>query len=194
MMKTAPANPRSRQSQRLSREEWLSQALDYLAQEGKAKLTIDKLVGALGVTKGSFYWHFRDRDDFQQSLVKYWDNRYTQVVAERVEQLSGSSNDRLLAIMEIVCKDDLARYDIAVRAWAAQEPSVAMLVRSVDESRLRFVRSLFAEMGFRGTELDMRARSFVQAVASPAAAERGAVRAEVVSTSVGNCTKREGRF
>lgn len=161
MMKTAPANPRSRQSQRLSREEWLSQALDYLAQEGKAKLTIDKLVGALGVTKGSFYWHFRDRDDFQQSLVKYWDNRYTQVVAERVEQLSGSSNDRLLAIMEIVCKDDLARYDIAVRAWAAQEPTVAMLVRSVDESRLRFVRSLFAEMGFRGTELDMRARSFV---------------------------------
>jgi len=161
MIEMASANQMSKRSERLTREVWLSRALEHLAQDGKAKLTVDKLVRALGVTKGSFYWHFRDRDDFQQSLVKYWDHQYTQSVIKLVTPLKGSPDDRLWAIMETVCKEDLARYDVAIRAWAAQEPAVVDLVRSVDNSRLRLVRSLFAELGFRGTELQMRTRSFV---------------------------------
>jgi hypothetical protein len=63
--------------------------------------------------------------------------------------------------MELLHEGRFARYDVAVRAWAAQEPSLAAQVARVDEERLAYVGSLFAEMGFRGDELDMRTRLFV---------------------------------
>jgi hypothetical protein len=63
--------------------------------------------------------------------------------------------------METVCLEDLARYDVAIRAWAAQDTRIAKLVQRTDRKRLRVVRDLFAEMAFEGAELEMRARCFV---------------------------------
>ncbi len=145
---------------RLSRELWLSTALEVLAQEGGAKLRVRGLVKRLGVSTGSFYWHFRDRDDFVTSLVDYWGREFTSRVAERVATVGGDARDRLLALMKFLLEHDLARYDVAVRAWAAQEPAVARRVRRVDQRRSRVVRSLFEEMGFSGTELEMRTSTF----------------------------------
>ncbi len=52
----------------LSRKEWLEKALSIVSREGAAKLRINNLVAEVGVTKGSFYWHFKDREDFVRSL------------------------------------------------------------------------------------------------------------------------------
>jgi hypothetical protein len=60
--------------------------------------------------------------------------------------------------MQGIERRGLDRYDIAFRSWAAQEPSVAKSVRKVDLARYRFIRSLFAQMGFEGDELEDRAR------------------------------------
>ena len=49
---------------RLSREGWLARALEVLGKKGAGQLAVESLARQLGVTKGSFYWHFRDRDDF----------------------------------------------------------------------------------------------------------------------------------
>lgn len=57
----------------------------------------------------------------------------------------------------------LASYDIAMRTWAAQEPSVAEVLAEVDRNRYAFVRSLFKEMGFKGEELEIRTRIFAVA-------------------------------
>ena len=57
---------------RMSREEWLAHALDALEKEGGGALTIDKLSRRLGVSRGSFYWHFKDRTDFIRQLVDHW--------------------------------------------------------------------------------------------------------------------------
>lgn len=149
-----------KRQKRFTREEWLARALEHLAK-GQAGLTIDRFVESLGVTKGSFYWHFRNREDFEIALVEYWDSQFTRNVIEHVEQMKDLPADRLWAIMEIVCKEDLARYDVAVRAWASQKEDLLDRVRSVDESRLRTVRALFRELGFSGTALAMRTRSFV---------------------------------
>ena len=59
-----------------------SAAMQLLAETGGSRITIDSLVARLGVTKGSFYWHFQDRAEFIRSLVDYWDRRYTRVVTE----------------------------------------------------------------------------------------------------------------
>ena len=148
-------------SKRLNREEWLSRALEVLSREGKAKLRIELLTNSLGVTKGSFYWHFKNRTDFVKNLAEYWARHSTDQVIEVVNQSQGAASDRLLNLMDFLCRKDFGKYDVSMRAWAAQEPEVARIVKKVDEQRFNFVRSLFIELGFKGLELEMRTRTFV---------------------------------
>ena len=151
-------------STRYSRNEFLARSLEVLSREGEAKLRIDRLVGQLGVTKGSFYWHFENRADFVRSLAGYWALSSTQVVIDDIEAMEGSPEDRLFSLMRRISRQDLADHDLAMRNWAFHEPEVATIVRKVDRMRLTFVRSLFKEMGFEGDELETRTRVFVTAL------------------------------
>lgn len=146
---------------RLSREEWLRLALEEVSKKGGAKLRIDKLAKSLGVTKGSFYWHFKDRGDFIKSLVQFWGEHTTGQVIRRTGQDAANPRQRLMAVMQIIFTEFQDKYELPIRAWAAEEPSVVPIVREVELQRLAFIRSLFAEMGFQGQDLEMRARLFV---------------------------------
>jgi len=150
-----------RSATRLSKEEWLAQALDTLSKRGKSRLTIDSLVAKLGVTKGSFYWHFENRADFIQQLMEYWGKRYTDDVVEKANAGDGTAQERLFRLMEYLTRNDVSRYDIAVRAWAAQDPAVAKIVKRVDMTRMGYIKTLFRELGFDGDELTIRARAFL---------------------------------
>ena len=152
---------RQDRSSRLSREAWLAQALDVLARNGNAKLRVETIAAALGVTTGSFYWHFKDRDEFLESLVRYWGTKFTDPVIEHVSNLDGDARQRLIALTDLVMREDYAQFDVSVRAWAAEEPAIQPLVIEVDQRRLAFVRSLFAELGFEGSELEMRTRACI---------------------------------
>ena len=146
---------------RLTRKKWLEKALRVVAAKGGARLRIDSLVAAMGVSKGSFYWHFRNRDDFVRQLTEYWDDHYTQNVINMLTGHEGDARQRLFALMNMVYERNLTAMDIPFRSWAAQEPKVATLVARVDRKRLDTVRSLFREMGFKGKELETRTRAFV---------------------------------
>jgi AcrR family transcriptional regulator len=146
---------------RLSREEWLARALEVLGKKGAGQLTVESLARQLGVTKGSFYWHFTDRADFFRQLIEYWDERFTQTVTTEISELGGSAEERLLELMRLVHSKRLDRFEMPVRAWAQQNPALAPLVRKVDRHRTLFVRSLFLEMGFDEDEADMRTRIFL---------------------------------
>lgn len=148
-------------AKRLSRADWLRLALDALAEEGETELRIEKLTAHLGVTKGSFYWHFEDRADFVHRLAKYWAAEFTGQVGSYLESLDESASERLLALMRTVVGGELARYDILMRAWATHDDAVASIVRKVDRERLSTVRDLFAAIGFDGDELERRTRLFV---------------------------------
>ncbi|NIA01578.1 MAG: TetR family transcriptional regulator [Bacteroidia bacterium] len=148
---------------RYSRDEFLARSLDVLSQEGEEELRIDRLVSQLGVTKGSFYWHFENRADFVRSLADFWARSSTQVVIDDIELMAGSPEDRLFSLMKRVSRQDLAGHDLAMRTWASHEPEVALFVRKVDRLRLTFVRGLFKEMGYEGGELETRTRIFVTA-------------------------------
>lgn len=153
-MSTTKAEP----TPRFDRDAWLRAAMEVLAREGQAKLNVDALASELGVTKGSFYHHFKDRDDFVQSLTAYWSSTFTDWVIAELESETLSPEARLLRLMQLIEREQLDRYEIAFRSWAAQDPSVAEDVRKVDLIRYRFVRSLFAEMGFEGSDLEDRVR------------------------------------
>ena len=146
---------------RLSRNEWLARAIEVLSREGGSVLTVDALVQRLKVTRGSFYWHFEDRTDFIRQLVDYWSTVFTQEVAKETNELGGNAESRLLALMKIIVRKKLSQYDIPIRAWASHDSVAARRVKMVDQFRTDYVRSLFAEMGFTGDELEMRTRTIV---------------------------------
>ena len=146
---------------RLSKEEWLARALEVLGKKGAGELTIESLARHLGVTKGSFYWHFRDRADFFRQLIEYWDQHFTQTVIDEISGQDGPPEERLLELMRLVLTKRLDRFEMPIRTWAQQNPALAPLVRNVDRHRVGFVRLLFLEMGFDEDEADMRTRIFL---------------------------------
>jgi AcrR family transcriptional regulator len=146
---------------RRSREEWLEAALEVLSQHGGARIRVRDLCADLGVTTGSFYAHFDGRDEFVRSVATYWRHRYTTEIVERIRDASGDPKSRLIALAEGIIEQDLARFDVAVRGWAAQESGLASIIRQVDKERLGLLRDLFAELGFRDEELEMTTRTFV---------------------------------
>ena len=146
---------------RFDREAWLQAAMDILAQEGQAKLQIETLAHKLGVTRGSFYHHFKTREEFVHAILEYWSKTFTEQVNALIEQAKKPARERLLLLMQMIEQEGLDHYDIAFRSWAAQDPAVAKQVRKVDRSRYDFVRSMFAEMGFTGADLEDRVHIFL---------------------------------
>lgn len=146
---------------RLTREEWLRRALDVVATKGNAKLRIHELVKHLGVTRGSFYWHFKDRDDFVRQLVDYYHSWSTDQVIVEVARVGGDASQRLKTVMRVVAENDLGRYEIAMTSWGVQEPFVAESFEVAIRRRIEFIRALFLELGFQGQELETRTFAFV---------------------------------
>ena len=147
---------------RLTQRDWLSLSMDVLSKQGEARLTIDRLCLELGVTKGSFYAHFVDRADFVKKFISYWADNFTNTVVTEISKLEDQSPEtRLLALMNLLRGKRFARYDIAVRSWAAHDRIVADGVRKVDRQRFQYLKAIFKEIGFHGAELDIRTRLFV---------------------------------
>ncbi len=155
-----PRNP-SPKPDRLTREDWLRRALDAVAREGRGRMSIDEIVAAVGVTKGSFYWHFKNREEFVDSLLDFWVEDNTARVPRLIQSLGGSPEERLLALAQAIINHDWAKHDVAIHAWALREERVAKAVTRAEGIRFKLVRSLFAEMGFEGDDLEMRVRTFV---------------------------------
>jgi AcrR family transcriptional regulator len=147
--------------QRLDRNTWLEQALKILAREGLAGVRVEKLARSLHVTKGSFYWHFKDRDDLFRGMLDYWADVLTDNVFKEVIGYQGNAKDRLLKLMEVIEGTRADRFEFAIRSWASHDKKVARKVRKVDEQRLGFIKGLFKETGFPETEADARARLFI---------------------------------
>ena len=78
---------------------------------------------------------------------------------QTVGATEGGPKDKLLALMQVIVREDLARYDVPFNAWAAQDPEVEQLVGEVLKKRLSYARRLFTAMGFRGDDADIRVRA-----------------------------------
>lgn len=141
---------------RFDRVTWLKAALEVLARNGQAKLNVEKLAAELGVTKGSFYHHFQDKKDFLKLLIEYWEEEFTYRQRAALEASKAPPCDRLFQIMHAIQREQLTRYDIAFRSWAAQDSAVADAVRRVDSTRFEAIKAIFADIGFEGEELHER--------------------------------------
>ncbi len=144
---------------RLSRNSWLNHALQILRTEGIRGVRIDRMARDLGVTKGSFYWHFKDLDDLRRNILEHWAEQYSDVISEDHDYREADPAAGLIAAMTRVRKDGLDAFEVAVRSWADHDPVANEAVRAVYERRTKFVRSFFHRLGFRGLDAEMRTRA-----------------------------------
>lgn len=140
--------------------QWLRAGLEALRKGGVAAVRVERLAAQLGVTKGSFYHHFRDRGALLEALLEFWSREMTDAEFERVRALPGGLASRLLTLAKDVLERGMGRYDPAIRAWARSDRRVAAAVAQVDRRRVRSLAQFFAEGGFDAAEAQVRARLF----------------------------------
>ena len=155
---------RSRNSKRVTRDQWLTRALELFARTGEGGLRVEDLARSLGVSKSGFYFHFKDREDFLQQLLKHWAHEYTEVVTRNPLLLMTPPRERLVMISTLVFEQNLTEFDAAMHVWSNKDPHIAKKVRKVFAMRLAFAGKAFAELGFEGDDLEMRTRVFISAL------------------------------
>jgi AcrR family transcriptional regulator len=146
--------------QRLGRDAWLNTARQALIEEGTAGLEINKLAKRLKVTRGGFYWFFKNREKLLDELLTYWAHTSTQLF-ERVLQTCGHNGMRAyhaLTDLWIDEKEYDPRWDAAVRDWARTSRAALKTVQAVDQKRIAIIERIFLDMGYKGTEAHIRAR------------------------------------
>ncbi|MDG4647460.1 TetR family transcriptional regulator [Roseibacterium sp. SDUM158017] len=141
---------------RLEKADWLDFALGQLAEKGHGALKAQTLAADLGVTRGSFYWHFEDLDAFRRDLIAHWTDRTTAELL-RAAVREGDAASQLDGLMRRAFRSG-AGLERAVRAWATTDAHVAECVAAVDWRRLRFAEQVLAALGVAEAEVGARAR------------------------------------
>lgn len=147
-----------KREQSQDRDSWLAEALELLRERGIDHVKVEPLAQRLGVTKGSFYWHFKNRQDLLKSLPPFWVRRQTDPVVAHFSAVEGGPIDKMWAILDFIAREDPDQYDNAMRAWAQFDPEVAAEVSAIDDRRMATVQSLFEEAGLSPSDAAFRAR------------------------------------
>jgi len=140
----------------LTRDDWLAGAMELLRERGVGGVRILTLAQRMEVSRGSFYWHFRDLADLLDGMAEWWAREMTDSVIRYTETLSGRGARRLQALGEFILESRLNRFDTAVRSWAQGDERATAVLRRVMQKRLDYVSSLFREAGFSPREATAR--------------------------------------
>lgn len=144
--------------QRLSARDWVTAALAALAEGGLAALAVEPLAIRLGATKGSFYWHFANREALLEAVLAHWERTETdQVIAnlEREPDPRVRLRDLLATAMTPAAGAAGSSIELALQP-AIDRPAVADTLARVTRRRLDYLTALFGELGFPAAEARSR--------------------------------------
>jgi AcrR family transcriptional regulator len=154
----------------LSAKDWLDQGLRTLAKSGFTALKAEPLAKAMGVSRGSFYWHFADIGAYHAAILKHWREVAAEQVIANLEAASKADNPLpLLLHRSFSSKPALER---AVRTWATLDPAARSAVQATDRRRLNYVESLFERSGVAPAAARSRAQIFYWAFVGFALSDR----------------------
>jgi AcrR family transcriptional regulator len=140
----------------LSAQDWLDQGLKALAARGFTALKAEPLAKAMGVSRGSFYWHFADVDAFHAAILRHWREVAAERIIANVEAASSSENPVALLLRQAF-GGQLA-LEKAVRTWAAHDPAARKAVQAIDRRRRSYVENLLRAYGLSPGRARMRAQ------------------------------------
>ncbi|KAA5609233.1 TetR/AcrR family transcriptional regulator [Rhodovastum atsumiense] len=141
-------------------EAWIEAGTTILAEENVRGVQIPALCERLGVTKGSFYWHFGALGDLLRRLLEHWRRRATLDLIGRLSgtAMGGASILRALLVLPRRSRSrQAAALEASIRDWARRDAEAARAVREVDAVRLKFFEQMFRARGFDRTEATARA-------------------------------------
>lgn len=144
------------------RERWIEAGLVQLAGGGVERVRIEVLAKDLAVTKGGFYWHFRDRDALLSAMLAHWRDGRAAAIERQSAEAGTNPRERLLGLVKLYSKSVHAQglaIELAIRHWAASSAEAATAVAAVDAARLKSVRSLYEAAGCAPG--DAQARAFL---------------------------------
>lgn len=138
-------------SQPLTPDDWIAAAFRRLGQGGIAAVRAEVVARDLGVSKGSFYWHFRDLPDLRSRMLAHWQAMAT---ARILTMADGEADPiaRLRRLIDLATSDLDAPYggygtEAAIRDWARTDPVAAAAQAATDSARLAYLQALFAQAG-----------------------------------------------
>lgn len=143
-------NAMSRRGSRLSASDWLAAGLDAISETGPEALKAEPLAVRLNVSKGSFYWHFRDVPDFHARLLDVWEAETGSKLAAllaREEQPAAQLRTLAQALTAPQASEP------AIRNWAQNHPPAREAVERIDQARLEALLALLRASGIRNPEM-----------------------------------------
>ncbi len=156
----ARKTPRPVPSARLDRDAWIDAARKSLIREGIERVKVERLADDLKVTRGSFYWHFKNREDLLSALLQSWRARNIDPFLKVLDHDGDQPGVQFRKYVNLWFSPKIydPDYDSAVRDWARSAPKVKRLVRESDAARMAVLEKIYLAMGFAPTEAEVRAR------------------------------------
>ncbi|HJR24988.1 MAG TPA: TetR/AcrR family transcriptional regulator [Acidimicrobiales bacterium] len=146
----------NRSTARLAAEDWVRAALDVMVEEGIGGVKIQRLCDRLGVTKGSFYWHFADLDAFLGEVARVWAEDGTHLPASLDEE--PDPDRRLLESMRLFADPRNRNLARAMRDWAQNDERARAAIRRADERIFGHVKAALVRHGFDDEDAEVRAK------------------------------------
>jgi AcrR family transcriptional regulator len=143
---------------RTPRQAWIEAAQQALGAGGPEAVRVEALAASLGVSKGGFYWHFKDRQALLEELLDNWEQTVVGDVIASLESQPTDPRAKLQQLFELASTVDFS-VELALRDWARRDADVAKRLRRIDNRRMAYLRSLFEQ--FCADEKDVEARSML---------------------------------
>lgn len=131
----------------LSASDWVRAAARRLATDGVDGVRVEPLATDLGVSKGSFYWHFANRDALLEAVLDHWQQAGVAGVIAAVEDAGTDPEARLRELLRRSFDHADRGFDVGVRAWAARDERARTAAGAVDTARTDYLTRLLEEAG-----------------------------------------------
>jgi AcrR family transcriptional regulator len=155
-----PRRPAQSSNVKATRDDWLEVALSVLAIEGVDHVTVLSLSERLGVSRSSFYWYFKNRDELLDALLDRWDELNTRSIVAEAQASAATVNEAVCNVFRCWINPLIfsPRLDFAVREWARRSAYVRKALERSDRIRTDAVKALFLRFGYEDEDALVRAR------------------------------------
>ncbi|NKC52376.1 TetR/AcrR family transcriptional regulator [Ochrobactrum cytisi] len=144
-----------------SAEGWLEAAYQTLLESGVDSVKIQPLAKKLNLSRTSFYWFFKDREELLDALIARWRDKNTGGIVKQSEAYAESLAEAMLNVFDCWLNKDLfdSRFEFAVRSWALQSEELLAEIHEADRQRMEALKRMFIRFGVSENSADVRART-----------------------------------
>ncbi|MDD9922481.1 MAG: TetR/AcrR family transcriptional regulator [Boseongicola sp.] len=146
---------------KVTRDDWLNAAMAIMVDDGVANVKVMTLADRLNVSRSSFYWYFKDRDDILTALLEHWQKTNTGSLVRHTEMPAETITEACCNVFRCFVTPELfdIALDFAVRDWARRAPAVRQSLDASDAKRLAALQAMFERFGFDPTDALVRSRT-----------------------------------